>query len=154
PPHPFGINLPKTFAEIRLETYEEYAWPRAFGRLFYRNGTLVSLLTAACIALVLILTAAFRSPEILYKPQIGPGAFYAIIPWGVMTSIAGATFLFSILALIMGGINFWRDTRKGHTGRITFAAFGQALWDVLTLRHLGGGGHGCNDLGEDFSQVR
>jgi citrate/tricarballylate utilization protein len=154
PPHPFGINLPKTFAEIRLETYQEYAWPKPFARLFERNGTVVSLLTAFCIALVLILTAAIRSPEFLFTPRSGPGSFYAVIPWGVMTAVAGLTFGFSILALIMGGINFWRDIREGHPGRVTPAAFGRALMDVLTLRHLGGGGHGCNDLGENFSQGR
>jgi citrate/tricarballylate utilization protein len=154
PPHPFGINLPRTFAEIRVETYQEYAWPRGFARLFEKNGTIISLLTAACIALVLILTAVFRSPDILTTARTGPGSFYAVIPWGVMTAIAGATFLFSILALVMGGVNFWRDTRSGHGGRVTPRAFGRALGDVLTLRNLGGGGHGCNDLGESFSQAR
>ena len=28
PPHEFAINLPRTLAEIRLASYEDYAWPR------------------------------------------------------------------------------------------------------------------------------
>ena len=36
PPHPFGINLPQTFATLRQESYAEYAWPPAMGRLFAR----------------------------------------------------------------------------------------------------------------------
>ena len=30
PPHEFGINVPRTLAEIRLASYEDYAWPRPF----------------------------------------------------------------------------------------------------------------------------
>ena len=39
PPHEFGVNLPQTFAQIRAETYEDYAWPRPLARLFRRNGS-------------------------------------------------------------------------------------------------------------------
>ena len=28
PPHEFGINVPRTLAEVRLGSYEEYCWPR------------------------------------------------------------------------------------------------------------------------------
>jgi citrate/tricarballylate utilization protein len=154
PPHVFGINLPKTFAEIRVETYEEYAWPRALGGLFVRNGTIVSLMTAAAIACVLALTMGLRSPASLYQEHTGPGAFYAIVPWGVMASVAIVTFVYSILALIMGAVNFWRDTRTPLTKRITFGAIAKALHDAMTLRYLGNDGNGCNDRDETFSQIR
>ena len=32
PPHEFGINVPRTLAEIRLRSYEEYCWPRVARR--------------------------------------------------------------------------------------------------------------------------
>jgi len=153
PPHPFGINLPKTFAELRVETYEEYAWPRPLAGLFVRNGTIVSLVTAGAIALVLVLTMNFHADTLL-QPRVGPGAFYAIVPWGLMTAIAAVTFLFSMLALVMGAANFWRDTRSDLTKKITPRALATAIHDVMTLRYLGNDGNGCNDEGEQFSQIR
>lgn len=154
PPHEFGVNIPKTFAELRNETYEEYAWPRGAGAVFQRNGTLLTVLAAASIALVLILTMALRASGVLYTPQIGPGAFYAIIPWGVMVFFAGITFVYALLAMAMGGLNFWRDTRSDLSGPVTFKALGRALHDAATLRYLGNEGRGCNDFDDRYAQVR
>ena len=36
PPHEFAINVPKAMAEVRLETYQHYAQPAAFGSLYRR----------------------------------------------------------------------------------------------------------------------
>src|SRR6187399_606960 len=47
PPHEFGINVPRTLAEIRLASYEDYAWPGALAALFRRHSPLtVFALTA------------------------------------------------------------------------------------------------------------
>jgi citrate/tricarballylate utilization protein len=151
-PHPFGVNVPKTFAELRTESYAAYAWPRPLAALFERNGLIVSLATAMGIAVVLILTMLLKRADVLYGRHAGPGAFYAVIPWGMLVLFAGVTFVFSIVALVMGGINFWRDTASGGIGNAR--TIGAALSDVLTLRYLGGEGHGCNDLGERFTQAR
>src|SRR6266545_2246207 len=62
PPHEFAINLPKSFSEIRGESYEHYAWPRPLGRLFRRNGLFVSVAVTMAIAIALIATAALHSP--------------------------------------------------------------------------------------------
>ncbi len=154
PPHEFGINLPKTFAELRVETYAEYAWPRPLARAFERNGVVVALVVAAALALVLILTMLIQSSSVLFAPQSGPGAFYRIVPWGVMAIVAGITFVFSIVALVVGAISFWRDTRSPLTRPVGLRALGRALHDVFTLRYLGGAGEGCNDLDASFSQTR
>ncbi|HME27501.1 MAG TPA: tricarballylate utilization 4Fe-4S protein TcuB [Acetobacteraceae bacterium] len=152
PPHPFGVNVPKTFAELRTESYAAYAWPQPLAALFQRNGLVVSLAAALGIALVLILANLFVPQSALYGPHTGPGAFYAVIPWGVLVAFAGAAFLFAIVALVMGGMNFWRDTESGPVG--DRRTVGAALRDILSLRYLGGEGHGCNDLGERFTQTR
>jgi citrate/tricarballylate utilization protein len=154
PPHAFGINLPKTFAEIRLETYAEFAWPRPLARAFERNGMVVSLAIAVSVALVLVLTMLIQSSDVLFSAQSGAGAFYRIIPWGVMAAVAGATLLFSMLALIVGAVRFWRGTRSELSRPVNFAAIRQALCDVATLRYLGGAGEGCNDIDVSFSQTR
>jgi citrate/tricarballylate utilization protein len=152
PPHEFALNLPKALAEVRAETYEAYAWPAAMAVLFRRNGTVLSVATAAGIALSLLLVTWVRSPEILLQRHRGPGAFYQVISEGAMISIAGAATLFCIIALAMGAIHFWRDTGGGST--TSLRALGSAARDVLTLPNLGGGGHGCNDRGEAFSLTR
>src|SRR5512139_4132196 len=34
PPHEFKVNVPVAMAKVRVETYAEYAWPRALGTLY------------------------------------------------------------------------------------------------------------------------
>src|SRR6186997_3529066 len=59
PPHEFGINVPRTLAEIRLRSYEQYCWPRAFGAAFKAGGTRAALSIAA--GLTLLIFAATRA---------------------------------------------------------------------------------------------
>ena len=92
PPHPFGINVPETFATIRAERYAQYAWPPAMGRLYERNGTMVTLAAFLSVTLVLLLTMALRDPAILYSAQTGVGAFFRVIPYWLMTGMASLSF--------------------------------------------------------------
>jgi len=112
----------------------------------------VALATALGIALLLLLTAVLRDPAVLYGVHTAPGAFYLVIPAWAMVSVASVTFTFSILALVMSAVRFWRGTASGPFPGP--AAWGQALRDVASLRYLGGGGDGCNDRDEGFSQSR
>lgn len=151
PPHEWGINLPKVFAEIRVETYAEYAWPQPLARAFAKNGTVVSLVTALLVAAVFILAIGLQSSAALFGTHTGAGAFYAVIPFPVMAWTAGLTFVFSLVAIGIAAWRFWQDTgpaplRKG--------ALAEAVGDVLTLKNLGGGGHGCNDIDGAFSTTR
>jgi citrate/tricarballylate utilization protein len=152
PPHEFGINLPKTFAEIRHESYAEYAWPVAFGRLFARNGMVVAMLAALGMALALVLAAALQEPGVLYGAHQGPGAFYRVIPWWLMVTLAGGSFGYALLALAVGAVRYWRGT-SATPGPLLLPALETAR-DVATMRNLGGGGHGCNELDEGFGTTR
>ena len=152
PPHEFGLNLPRSLAELRQVTYGEYAWPRGLAAVFRRDGVVVSAVTAAGIALVLLLTMLLQRGDGLYAPHRGPGAFYAVIPWWAMALAAGVSFLFSLLALAMGAMRFWRATGGGPAAEA--GPVGEALHDVFSLRNLGGGGGGCNDIDGSFSQLR
>jgi citrate/tricarballylate utilization protein len=60
PPHEFGINVPRTLAEIRLRSYEDYAWPRALGAAMRRRG----IATAAALsgATTMVTLGATRWP--------------------------------------------------------------------------------------------
>ena len=58
PPHEFAVNVPRAMAEVRLQTYGDYAWPPALGKLYQRNGLVVSLALAAALAVFLLLALA------------------------------------------------------------------------------------------------
>jgi citrate/tricarballylate utilization protein len=152
PPHQFAINVPKAFSEVRLETYAALAWPRSTPALFERNGLVVSCATAIGIAVVLGLTAGLHAPGVLLGRHSGPGAFYEVFPEGAMTAMASAACLYALIAFGVGAVRFWRGTGAGPAaGPVAVVS---AAGDVLTLRNLGGGGHGCNDRDEAFSRMR
>lgn len=153
PPHEWGINIPRIMAEVRQQSYAEYAWPKGMGTLFERSGTVVSLAVAGSIALVMILSMLLISPETFWKarPAVA-GSFYAVIPLIVMQVIGTASFGFALVAMFMGAVNFWRDA--GPTEKLGIVAWAIAVKDVLTLRNLGGNGNGCNDNSEAFSMRR
>jgi citrate/tricarballylate utilization protein len=152
PPHEFNLNIPRTFAELRTETYSKYAWPQAFSRLFENNGLVVSLATLVGIALVLLGVMATRSAETLYGVHQGPGAFYVLIPYELMLAVGSASLGFAVLAMAVSLVRFWRGTHSG--GVPGPRAIFRAMGDILTLRNLGGGGEGCNDVDERFSIAR
>jgi citrate/tricarballylate utilization protein len=148
PPHEFALNLPQAFAEIRLETYERYAWPRPLAALFRRNGLAVSILGLICIAVFLWLA----KPSSPAANAESAGAFYAVIPEGKMIAITGSAFLFAVVALAVGLLNCWRDTNN--PAALDGPSVFSGLRDVFTLRNLGGGGDGCNNKDESFSESR
>ncbi len=152
PPHPFGINVPRSFAELRLDSYARYAWPKPLAALLHHNGIVMALAVSIGVGLVILLAAALQDPASLFGVHpVQPGAFYAVIPLAAMLWPALAVSLFSVLALAMGARAFWRDAGTPRRAPGTLAA---AVGDTLSLRNLGGGGHGCNDRDEAFSMAR
>ncbi len=156
PPHPFHLNLPRALAETRGESYAKYAWPGPLARLFERNGAIVSLAVSISLGLVLALTVMLQDAGVLFAAHEGPGSFYAVIPHGVMVAVAGTTFGFSVLALIMGFLRFWTGTGGTLGQLVNLPALRKALGDIATLRNLGGGaeGEGCTYPDEAFSNRR
>lgn len=153
PPHAFAINIPATFATIRQESYAQYAWPPAMGRAFEKNGTVVVAVATLFVTLALLLAVALVDPSRLWTAQTGTGAFFRIIPLWLINTLAGASFGFAILAMAMGAVRYLKGT-GGLGGPIAPAPVADAAVDVLTLRNLGGGGHGCNDMDDSFAQQR
>lgn len=153
PPHEWGINVPRAMAEVRYESYAEYAWPKPLANAFNRNGLLVALVTALAIALVLIGSAALNTQANFFSARpLTDNAFYTLYPLWILNVVAIGTFGFALVALGMGARNFWRDA--GPRGGVGFKGWIIGLWDILTLKNLGGGGHGCNDASEAFSMRR
>jgi citrate/tricarballylate utilization protein len=143
PPHEFDVNVPKTLAIARADSYGAYAWPQAFSGLFARNGLAISLITAVSMAAFIFGFAALGDREGLTGIHTGPGAFYALMPHNAMALLFGAAFLYAIVALVMGVRAFWRDIGEPVGMRVDAGSLWQAIRDASELRYLDGGGVGC-----------
>lgn len=149
PPHEFGVNVPRTLAQVRGRTYARYAWPGPLGRLYERNGLAMALASAAGLALFLLMVLAARG-ALWHEPLAGD--FYAIFPHGLLVTMFGAMFGFACIAIAIGVIRFWRDIRPGAGPP---AAWAEAGGDALRLKYLDGGhGEGCNDEDDRYTQRR
>ncbi|MEW6266184.1 MAG: tricarballylate utilization 4Fe-4S protein TcuB [Thermodesulfobacteriota bacterium] len=154
PPHEFAVNVPKTFGRLRLEIYRELAWPRFMAGLFRRNGLAVALITLVSVAAVLLLTLAGREPAVVFAVHSGRDAFYRVIPYWLMVLPLSALGLGVLAALIQSGLAYWRKTGGDLPELLKLWPHLKAVGDVLRLRYLAGGGHGCNYPDEAFSMLR
>ena len=149
PPHEFGINIPRVMAQVRKETYITYAWPKSFGALYKSNGISVSIAVSLSITFFLLLSALLNGSLLL-----GPleGNFYAVFTHNTMAVMFGVVFGFSLLAISIGLVDFWKSISAGV---ISASAALEATHDALTLKYLGGGhGEGCNNEDDAFSLWR
>ena len=153
PPHEFAINVPKSMATVRGQTYADYAWPKALGGLYKSNGLTVSMALALSLSLFLIL--AIQSNGTLWGGPVENG-FYAIFPHNLMVSMFAPIFLWSVLALALGVIKFWREVTPATSGApLSAPAAAEAAHDALQLKYLGGGhGDGCNNEDDAFTLAR
>jgi citrate/tricarballylate utilization protein len=150
-PHPFDLNPPRALAEVRTETYQQFAWPAGLAGLLARNGVIVSLVISLSIALLLLLAGLLISPQNLLGSHSGSGAFYNVVPYEAMVYPASAIFLFDIVAILIGFRRFW--ALADHS-LLTNHAWFQALKDVATMRYLGSDGTGCSYPDMAFSNAR
>jgi citrate/tricarballylate utilization protein len=156
PPHEFAINVPKAMATVRGQTYADYAWPPALGKLYQRNGLTLSLALAASLTFFMVL--ALQSNGTLWGPlvQNGQQGFYAIFPHNLMVSLFAPVFLWAVLALGMGVSKFWKNVTPATSGApLSTPAAAEATHDALKLKYLGGGhGDGCNNEDDAFTLAR
>src|SRR5205823_14344602 len=131
----------RVLAQVRADSYANYAWPRALSPLFARNGLAISLAAALSVAAFVLGFVAWHDPAVLFRAQSGPGAFYKLMPHNAMALLFGAAFLYAILALALSLRAFWRDI--GDPVPIDAGSLWQAIRDASALRYLDGGGIGC-----------
>jgi citrate/tricarballylate utilization protein len=155
PPHEFALNLPRTLAAIRKDTYQKYAWPGVFAGLFRRTGLALALSAVVIPALFVLLTILFTEPSVFFSPHtVAEGSFYRVISHTVMTASFGIVGLFVLAALGMGLRNFWRESGEPWSAFLNPRVLGQACSEALRLRYLDGGGDGCAYPGDLPSQAR
>ena len=149
PPHEFAVNVPRAMAQVRVQTYADYAWPPALGVLYKRNGLVMALTLAAGLAVFLVL-AVMMNGTLLHLPLAGN--FYAIFPHNLLVGMFAPVFLFATLALSLGVRKFWRDVSPG---RVTPPAVIESAGNALRLKYLDGGhGEGCNEADDAFTLLR
>jgi citrate/tricarballylate utilization protein len=125
PPHEFAVNVPKLLAEIRAQSYQQYAWPRALAK-----RPVVWLIIAVCLVLSMVLGIGAR---------VQPDAdFYQIVPHRVMVWSFGGVSVFVLIAFAMGFVRFWRDSGERLTEFLNPGALITAMRDVATLHYLDG----------------
>lgn len=156
PPHEFGINIPQAMATVRGQTYADYAWPPALGRLYQRNGLTLSLALAAGLFLFLALAVALRGGAArLWSGELGNN-FYHLFPHNLLVGIFAPVFLFVVFALFMGVRRFWKDVKPATSGvDVSAPAAAEATQDVLRLKYLDGGhGEGCHNEDDEYTLKR
>ncbi len=153
PPHEFAVNVPQAMARVRVQTYEDHAWPRPLGALYRRNGLALSLATAGGLALFMWLALALRG-TLWHEPLAGN--FYAVFPHNLLVLLFGGAFGFALFALAMGAVRFWRGVRPDTMpGARTEGAAAEAAHAALALKYLDGGhGDGCNDEDDRYTLRR
>ena len=143
PPHEYNVNVPKTLAIARADSWAAYAWPRAASGLFANNGLAISIIAALSVAAFIFGFAAFNDRQVFSGIHTGPGAFYALMPHTAMAALFGAAFLYAMVALAMGLRAFWRDIGEPMGTLADPPSLWQAIKDASRLRYLDGGGVGC-----------
>jgi citrate/tricarballylate utilization protein len=153
PPHEFAVNIPQVMARVRVQTYSDYAWPPALGRLYQHNGPALALALAAGLALFLALAIALGGN--LWQGPLA-GNFYRVFPHNLMVSMFAPVFLYALLALALGVRRFWSDISPGERVQdAPGAAAAEATRDALRLKYLDGGhGEGCNEADDRFTLWR
>src|SRR5688572_29045230 len=141
PPHEFGIDVPKTLAQLRHRSYDEYAWPRAVAAAFRRQGSSSALIVTGALTAILFTAVLLVNPEALRQPA-GDADFYRVVPHGVMVTLFGVVALAAAGVLTVGMIRCWRDLGVG-AWPPAGAPLRHALRDALTLRHLHAAGADC-----------
>jgi citrate/tricarballylate utilization protein len=154
PPHAFNVNVPRTLAIVRADSYQRYTWPRAFAPLFARNGIVISLVLAASVAAFIAGFVGWHDPRVLFGTHTGPGAFYRLMPHNTMVAIFGAAFLYAIVALVMGARRFLGDVGEPAATLREPALAARATHDAAVLRYLDGGGAGCSADGNSAGDPR
>jgi citrate/tricarballylate utilization protein len=151
PPHEFAINVPQAMAQVRGQTYADYAWPPALGALYKRNG--LTLAVALVLAFSAFLALAMSLQGRLWG---GSTSFHELFQHNLLVSVFGPVFAFVVLALAMGARRFWRDVKPATSGQpVSTPAAAEATRNVLSLKYLDGGhGQGCNNEDDAYTLAR
>lgn len=144
-PHEFDLNLPKALAEVRLDSWEAFAWPGPLAQIFQKSGVMIA------VAAILGFAVLFFAMRLL--GSAGGDGFYAVLSHNVMVAIFLPAFLFPLVSIGISLKRYWAATEGG---QVSLAHILGAFGSAGKMKNLAGGhGDGCNFEEEDrFSQAR
>ena len=144
-PHEFDLNLPRVLADLRQDSWQQFAWPRPLARIFHRSGV---ALMAGCVLGIAAIFFAIRT-----LGAAGGEGFYAVLSHNAMVAIFLPAFLFPFLSLGVSLRRYWQATGGG---TVPLSKGLEGLDSAVRLKNLAGGhGEGCNFEAEDrFSHAR
>ncbi len=143
PPHTFAVNIPKTLASARTETYKKFTRPKPLALLFEKQRMYGGLLLPASL-LMFVFVAAMGDPSRLFVAQAAVGSFYGIIPFPVIAG-AGLLSLGCVLLLwAQGALDYWREIHGSVTDMFNAKAIRSSLREAFAHTWFKGGGAGCN----------
>ncbi|MGC9665394.1 tricarballylate utilization 4Fe-4S protein TcuB [Planosporangium sp. 12N6] len=139
-PHEFDLNPPKVFTQVREETYRTYVWPRRVPA--WMSGWRGVVGWFLMISVLLVALSYLTSGRVLSAGD-NPGSPYEIIPHLLMVAVVAAPSLWTVVVLAWAVLRYWRDTH-GRLGDLARPALWlRALVQGVHLRHMRGGGVGC-----------
>ncbi|NCW68092.1 MAG: 4Fe-4S ferredoxin, partial [Marivivens sp.] len=144
-PHEFNLNLPQALANVRQQSWEEFAYPQSAAKAFQKNGALIALMATVGFAFFFWLAKQVAT--------IGGEGFYAILSHNMMIAIFMPAFVFPLVSIGISLRRYWRSV----DGRpVKFAHLKKAFIAAAGMKNLRGGhGDGCNFEDTDrFSQGR
>jgi citrate/tricarballylate utilization protein len=152
PPHEFAVDIRALMAEARVQTFEDYARPHALWRLLARGRTVAGIVVATIVFATIVAVATHAGAVV--ESHTGSGAFYDVIGFVWIIVPALVISVFGLIAILVGLSSFAAETPGGARRLRNAAAHRSALRDSLGLLNLGGGGGGCETVGETLSTRR
>jgi len=144
PPHEFKINVPKILTRIRRDSYEQYAWPASFSKIFtHPVYTLIVSMFIIPMLFILFGTLEKGINGLMQAYTDEQGAFYQVVSHTVMASGFGLVGIFVLVAFFLGWKNFKQDMNDDETSFSNWSDIKQGLKHALSLKYLGSSGDGC-----------
>jgi citrate/tricarballylate utilization protein len=145
-PHEFAINVPKTLAEIRLLSYQQYAWPNVLGRAFRWNAPLTALLVVLSLTFFMLHSGSVQAAH-----QVN---FYNVVSHSEMVFVFAGVALLVMIECLIGVARFWKDSGENFSALVRPGVLVPAVRDILKLEYLRSGGRGCTYPNEHHSHAR
>lgn len=145
-PHEFALNLPQALAEVRQQSWENFAFPSGVAQKFNKDGLGIIIATVMAFAMI------FGLAKWLGAQAAGEG-FYAVMSHNLMVAIFAPAFLFPLLSIAISLRRYWHETGGG---KVVLSDIIGAFGSAAKMRNLAGGhGDGCNYEDEDrFTHAR
>lgn len=144
-PHEFELNLPRVFAEVRQQSWQQATAPSILSSIFQRSGIGIVLVVLLSVLLFLITINSSQESE--------AATFYDLMSHNAMVAVFSVSFLLPLCLIFISLRRYWQTIGAGPL-RLTHIM--QAASQVANMKDLSGGhGDGCNFEDEDrFSNLR